>query len=354
MKRYRICVAALLAGSLAACSGADTAELEAPAAAPSTEPQRIEAGYGTVEVYGADNPFISDIVDLGGAFGWSEGPVWIQEGGYLLFTDVPGNAIHKFDPATGDITEWMNPSGPAEVTDEMSSAGANGLLNYGEGRILVPVHGERALFSMDLATKTKTPLATEYKGKRFSSPNDVVVLSDGTIFFTDPPYGLNGQDDSAAKALDFNGVFKLKDGELTVVEQSLRRPNGIVVSPDEQYLYVSEALPEEAAFLRYPINGDGTVGKADRVLDVSAPRAEANFGNPDGMAVSTDGTIFATGPGGIWVLDKNLRTIAKLVMPKPCANAAFGGATGSTLYLTCYDRLVSVETNRTGLEFASN
>ena len=350
MKRYAICAAALLA----ACGGADTPEVETPATVSAADPVSIEAGYATIELYGSDNPFTGDVKDLGGEFAWSEGPVWIGNGNYLLFTDVPGNTIHKYDPAKGRISEWMKPSGPAVITEEMGGAGANGLLNYGDGRILVPSHGERTLFEMDLATKTKTPIATEYKGKRLNSPNDVVVLSDGTIFFTDPPYGLKGQDDSPVKELDFNGVFKLKDGELTVVEQSLSRPNGIVVSPDERYLYVADSLPEKAAFLRYPINGDGTVGKADRVLDVSGPREEAGFGNPDGMAVATDGTVFATGPGGIWVFDKDLRTIAKLVMAKPCANATFGGADGSTLYMTCYDRLVSVETNRTGLEFASN
>ena len=353
MTRWIMATAAAVV--LAACGAAD----DQPASV-SEEDQgpvvtTVDAGYGSIELHGDHDLFPdgAQITDLGGDFGWSEGPVWIRDGGYLLFTDVPGNAIHKYDPATGALSEWMNPSGPSDVTDAMRSPGANGLLNYGEGRILVPVHGERALFAMDLATQTKTPLATAYKGKRLNSPNDVVVHDSGAIFFTDPPYGLAGQDDSDAKELDFNGVFKLAaDGTLTVVDQTLSRPNGIAVSPDGLYLYATEALPEKAAFLRYPIAADGTVGKPDRVLDVSQPRADAGFGNPDGMVVATDGTIFATGPGGLWVMDGNLRTLAKLVMPKPCANATFGGADGSTLYMTCYDRLVSVKTNRTGLEFA--
>lgn len=288
------------------------------------------------------------VEDLGGEFGWSEGPVWMEEG-YLLFTDVPGNSIWKFSEADG-LELWMLPSGSKSVEDYTSSPGANGLYPYGEGKILVPDHGNRALYVMDVETQEKTVLVDNYEDQRLNSPNDVVVHDTGMIYFTDPPYGLKNQDDNPAKELGFNGVFALApDGTLTVVDRSLTRPNGIALSPDGKTLYVANSDPSDSKFIFYPVAADGTVGDGSLFLDVSAERESEGFGNPDGMAVATDGTIFATGPGGVWVISPEGEHLGLIRTGKPVANVTFGDADRKTLYMTSYDRLTRIRTRKTGL-----
>lgn len=288
--------------------------------------------------------------DLGGTFGWSEGPVWVEDG-YLLFTDVPGNTIWKFSDQDG-LSVWMQPSGADPVADYTSSPGANGLLAYGDGTILAPDHGNRALYVLDLDTREKTLLADQYEGQRFNSPNDVVVHSSGTIFFTDPPYGLKDQDNSPAKELGFNGVYALQsDGSITLIEGGLTRPNGVVLSPDGETLYVSNSDPADAKYMVFSVGPDGSVGEGSLFLDVTALLADKGFGNPDGMAVAKDGTIFATGPGGVLVLSPDAEILGLIRTGKPVANVAFGGADGRTLYMTSQDRLTRIQTLKTGLEF---
>lgn len=305
---------------------------------------------------GVDKTVISKnakIEDIGGEFGWSEGPVWIEqeEHGYLLFTDVPGNAIWKFTEE-GGLELWMQPSGAKDIEDYMSSPGANGLFPFKGGEILVPDHGSRALFALDLATQDKRLLADRYNGKRLNSPNDVVVHSSGTIFFTDPPYGLKNQDDNPAKELDFNGVFALSPGgDMTLIDDSLTRPNGIALSPDGSTLYVANSDPDDSKYMSYTVKDDGTVGESRLFLDVNVERKAEGFGNPDGMAVATDGTIFATGPGGVLILSPEGEMQGLIRTGKPVANVAFGDSDGQTLYLTSYDRLMRIRTRKTGLGF---
>lgn len=288
------------------------------------------------------------IEDLGGEFGWSEGPVWM-DAGYLLFTDVPNNSIWKFSEEAG-LELWMQPAGSKIKADYTSSAGANGLFPYGDGKILLPDHGNRALYAMDVETQVKTLLADRFEGKRFNSPNDVVAHPSGVIYFTDPPYGLTDQDESPAKELDFNGVFALSpDGAVTVIDRTLTRPNGIALSPDGATLYVANSDPEDSKFISYPVTQEGAVGQGSLFLDVSVERKAEGFGNPDGMAIATDGTIFATGPGGVWVISPEGESLGIIRTGKPVANVAFGDADRKTLYMTSYDRLTRVKTRKTGL-----
>lgn len=293
-------------------------------------------------------PANAQIEDLGGEFAWSEGPVWIEDG-YLLFTDVPSNAIWKFSDTEG-LSLWMLPAGSKVKEDFTSSPGANGLYPYGAGKILVPDHGNRALYVMDVETQVKTVLVDKFEGKRLNSPNDVVVHSSGMIYFTDPPYGLTNQDDNPAKELDFNGVFALSpDGDLSVIDRTLTRPNGIALSPDGRSLYVANSDPDDSKFMTYPVTADGDVGAGSLFLDVSTERESEGFGNPDGMAVATDGTIFATGPGGVWVISPEGDKLGLIRTGKPVANVAFGDADRKMLYMTSYDRLTRIHTRKTGL-----
>lgn len=290
----------------------------------------------------------AQVEDLGGAFGWAEGPVWI-DAGYLLFTDVPGNTIWRYQDEDG-LSVWMQPSGADPVPDYTSSPGANGLLAYGSDAILLPDHGNRVLSKIDLATQDREVLADRFDGKRFNSPNDVVVHDSGMIYFTDPPYGLSGQDESAAKELDFNGVFALaQDGTVSLIDDSLTRPNGIALSPDGRTLYVANSDPASATFTSYPVTDDGSVGPGTLMVDMTPDLEREGFGNPDGMAVATDGTIFATGPGGVLVMTPDAQLLGTIRTGKPVANVTFGGADRKTLYMTSYDRLFRVETSKQGL-----
>ena len=345
----RSLAALLLATALSACGG-DAGTVE-PTPAPQVDDSLASAVEIDIVKAVDDAPLAADAVveDLGGSFGWSEGPVWIKDGGYLLFTDVPGKTIWRYDDADG-LSVYRQPSTlpGAELADD--AEGANGLFAYGETEILVPDHGSRTLYALSLEDGRARPLATEFEGKRFNSPNDVVVHSNGTLYFTDPPYGLSGDDDPA-KELPYSGVFALSpDGEVSLVDSSLTRPNGIALSPDESTLYVAVSDPKDAKFVAYPVGADGTVGEGEVILDVTEDLAAEGFGNPDGMAVATDGTIFATGPGGLLVLSPDGEIPSRIRMGKPCANATFGND-GTVLYMTCYDQLYRVPTRRTGLGF---
>lgn len=289
----------------------------------------------------------------GDEFGWSEGPVWIREGGYLLFTDVPGNAIYKWSE-TGGLETFLKPSGygGADTEGVFSEPGANGLIP-GDllGTILLGDHGNRAIARLDLATKEKTFLATEFDGKRFSSPNDLLLVEGGAIYFTDPPYGLKGQDASPHKEQPHNGVYLWRpDGSVTLIDDSLTRPNGVVRSPDGRVLYVTVSDPSAALVYAYDLGTDGLPTARRLFADLTPMLAEGYRGYPDGMAVDTDGRLYVTGPGGVHVFLPDGTPVARIVTGTPVANCAFGDD-GSTLYLTSASFLARVRLKTTGLGF---
>ena len=344
----------LLAASslvLASCGNADQAQSAEPS--PSSETQTPETEQSSSDNYigsiDMNTPGILaqdvKIENLGGSFGWSEGPVWIAEDERLLFTDVPGNIIWSYKDGDG-LTKFLEPSGFAgEKPNWMGSPGANGLIRYGENEILLPSHGERGLYAMDLGTKEKRLIVDEYEGKKFNSPNDAVVHNSGVIFFTDPPYGLAKGDSSEAKEISFNGVYAYSpDGQVTLIDESLSRPNGIILSPDGSSLYVANSDSENTIWKTYPVSKDGSVGEGSVFLDATADIAAGMRGNADGMAVDTEGRIFATGPGGVLVISPEGERLGLIRTGKPVANVTFGGPDGNVLYMTSADILARVPT----------
>lgn len=289
----------------------------------------------------------------GDEFGWSEGPVWIREGGYLLFTDVPGNAIYKWSEASG-LETFLKPSGygGADIEGVFSEPGANGLIPGDlPGTILLGDHGNRAIARLDLETKEKTFLATEFDGKRFSSPNDLLLAEGGAIYFTDPPYGLKGQDASTYKEQAQNGVYLWRpDGSVTLIDDSLTRPNGVVRSPDGGTLYVTVSDPAAAHVYAYDLGTDGLPTTRRLFADLTPMLAEGYRGLPDGMAVDTDGRLYVTGPGGVHVFLADGTPIARIATGTPIANCTFGDD-GRTLYLTSASFLARVRLKTTGLGF---
>ena len=334
----------MLAALTLALAGCSTA-----AAPPAAAPERIGAIHRVVP--GLDALIASDapVERLADGFGWAEGPVWIPEnGGYLLFTDVPGNRIHRWSSADG-ASIFLEPSGLARDVSGFREPGANGLIRGPGANILLADHGNRAIASLDLATRRKTMLATHFQGRRFSSPNDLVRAADGAIYFTDPPYGLEGLNDSPLKEQPHNGVYRLDpDGSIALIDDSLSFPNGIILSPDGQTLYVANSDPELAIWVAYTLDAEGGVAGRRIFADATAEVGEARPGLPDGMAVDVQGNLFATGPGGVIVFAPDGTRLGRIETGTAVANCTFGGADGSTLFLASHDMLARVATRTRG------
>ena len=349
----------LLLAALIMCAGCSPKKsaTDTPDKTPVSQakPLTVSSAYETVgSVETIDDSLVSKdakVQKLGGSFMWSEGPVWIKQGGYLLFTDVPGNTIYKFKEGEG-ITEWMKPSGHADPKPNYtSSQGANGLYPFDEKHLIVPDHGNRTLYKLNLETKARSVLAERFEGKRFNSPNDAVLSKAGVIYFTDPPYGLVEQDASDAKELSFNGVYALyPDGALALVDDQLTRPNGVILSPDENTLYVANSDPEDAKWIAYNLDENGMPNERQEILNVTADVKAGEPGLPDGMAVDQSGNLYATGPGGVLILSPKGERLGLIRTGTAIANCAFGDD-GHTLYMTSHNFLARVKTTAKGLHF---
>ncbi len=274
---------------------------------------------------------------------WAEGPLWVpQGGGYLLFSDPPANIVRRWSRSKGTAT-FLSPSGaPGADPAIYREPGANGLtLDHG-GRLLIANSGGRSIDRVDLTNKRRTVLVDRYKGKRFNSPNDMHVARDGAIWFTDPPYGLKGEDASPEREQGINGVYRWREGgEAVLIDGSLSRPNGIALSPDERRLYVAVSDGADPRVMAYDLGRDG-MPTASRVL-VSAKAAHdaGKPGLPDGMKVARDGTLVCSMPGGIAFLTPEGEPIGMIETNVSAANAAFGEG-GRALFVTASDRVLRV------------
>ncbi|KLJ00374.1 SMP-30/gluconolactonase/LRE family protein [Luteimonas sp. FCS-9] len=332
---------------LAACaSPAAPAVDAADGASPFGRLTRWDAGFDAVV---APDARIERLAD---GFTWSEGPAWIADGAYLLFTDVPENRMHRWSEADG-VSVFLDPSGyDGPDTDALREAGANGLLAEPGGTLLLADSGSRLVARLDLATRRKTTLVDRFDGKRLNSPNDLARRSDGSVFFTDPPYGLSGMNDSPAKELDFNGVYRIApDGGLHLLDATVPFPNGIALSPDERTLYVASSDPEAPVWYAYALDADGAVSGRRVFADASDLMADDAPGLPDGMTVAADGTVFATGPGGVLVFAPDGTRLGRIETGGAISNCTFGDD-GRTLYMTADGVLARVRVQTPGLGFA--
>jgi len=288
---------------------------------------------------------------LADGFGWAEGPIWVKSGGYLLFTDVPGNKMWKWSEKDG-LEKFLDPSGAANPDMNVwREAGANGLAILDAKNILLADTGNRGIQKLNLKTKKKKPVAMAFEGKKFASPNDVVRMKNGVIFFTDPPYGFKKFDEAPEIQIKFNGVYRMgKDGKVTAIEKELYRPNGVALSPDESTLYVTQSEPTKAIIMAYSLDKNGNVTEKwlfQDLTDLVSPNAP---GLPDGLTVAADGTVFTSGPGGIVVLSKKGTRLGRIRDGKPTANCKFGDD-GKTLYMTSQNMLARIRLNIAGAGF---
>jgi gluconolactonase len=296
-------------------------------------------------------PRDAKIEKIAEGFGWAEGPLWIKSGGYLLFTDVPGNKMWKWSEK-GGLEKFLDPSGAATFDANIwREAGANGLTFDGPNSILLADTGNRGIQRLDLATKKKTPVAMAFEGKKFSSPNDVVKMKGGVVFFTDPPYGFRKFDDAPEKEIPFNGVYRMgTDGKVTAIEKELTRPNGVALSPDESVLYVAQSEGNKAIINAYPLDKNGNVTGKKLFQDTTDLVSKDAPGAPDGLTVAADGTVFTSGPGGVLVISKDGKRLGRIWDGKQTANCKFGDD-GKTLYMTSSNFVARIRLNVKGAGF---
>ena len=276
---------------------------------------------------------------LAEGFAFIEGPVWVAdksaEGGHLLFSDPNRNRIYTWSEQ-GGLAVFRDRSGYAGADiAEYGQPGSNGLTLDPQGRLTIDEHGNRRVTRLE-ADGRLTVLADRFEGRRLNSPNDLVYRSDGTLYFTDPPFGLPKFDADPRKDLAFSGVYRVAKGRTELLAQDLKGPNGIAFSPDERYLYVTNWDPARKVVTRYPVRADGRLGSGSVFFDMGgAPGEEAL----DGLKVDVLGNLYVSGPGGLWIVSPEGKHLGTLKTPRLAANFAWGGADGRTLYLTARSTL---------------
>jgi gluconolactonase len=285
------------------------------------------------------------IFKLAEGFKFIEGPVWVRDGGYLLFSDPNNNTIYKYTP-DGQLTLFREKSGYAGADiAEYGQPGSNGLTLDPEGRLTIDEHGNRRVTRLERDGRL-TVLADRYQGKRLNSPNDLVYKSDGALYFTDPPFGLPKFYDDPRKELPYSGVFRLAGGTLQLVSKDLIGPNGLAFSPDEKYLYVDNWDVKKKVVMRYEVNADGTLSNGRIFFDMTgAPGEEAL----DGLKVGQQGNLYVSGPGGVWIISSEGKHLGTIKAPKLPANFAWGDVDGRTLYMTSRTGLYRMRLNIPGI-----
>jgi gluconolactonase len=324
----------ILAGGLALIATRLDARTPVAPAAPVARLRRLGAGLDRIVVPGTQPEVIATGIR------WAEGPVWVDAGQYLLFSDPPANIVRRWQRGR-PVAVFLDPSG-APGTDPASirEPGANGLALDAGGALLIANSGGRSIDRLDLRTRKRIVLADRYRGKRFNSPNDLHVARDGSIYFTDPPYGLQGGDDSTLKEQAVNGVYRRRpDGTVDLLDGSLTRPNGIALSPDERRMYVSVSDDTAPRIMVYDLDARGMPGNARVLLDARAMLAGGGPGLPDGMKVARDGTLVCSVPGGMMVMTPEAEPLGLVEHGAPIANCAFGEG-GRALFMAANDRVL--------------
>ncbi|MDJ0693312.1 SMP-30/gluconolactonase/LRE family protein [Mastigocoleus sp. MO_188.B34] len=270
----------------------------------------------------------SQVEKIAEGFKFTEGPLWHPDG-FLLFSDIPADTIYQWKPGE-KARVFRRPSG-----------NANGNTFDKQGRLISGEHGNRRVSRMGKNGKVVT-LASKYQGKRLNSPNDLAVKSDGSIYFTDPPYGIKSEDEE----LGFYGVYRLApDGKLTLLVKDFVRPNGIAFSPDESKLYVNDS--DQGHIRVFDVKPDGTLTNGSIFAQQKDKTKE---GVPDGMKVDIKGNVYSTGPGGVWVFSPTGELLGVIEVPEPPANLAWGGEDYKTLYMTARKSVYSVRLKVPGIK----
>ncbi len=281
--------------------------------------------------------------------GWTEGPVWVRNGGYLLFSDVVKNAIYRWKEGEGESVLLARSGYAGRQPFAGREPGSNGLAIDPDGRLVFCQHGERRILRREPDGRL-TVLVDRYQRKRLNSPNDLVFKANGDLYFTDPPFGLPGAYADRGKELPFQGVYRLaRDGKLTLLTGELSGTNGIAFSPDERTLYVSNADPRRLVWMAYEVRADGTLG-AGRVFYDGTRTFAGRPGTADGLKVDARGNLFAVGPGGVYVFAPDATLLGWFDFGGNVGNVAWG-EDGSTLFVAANAALYRVRLTTVGSGF---
>lgn len=269
-------------------------------------------------------------------FRWCEGPVWIEKEKMLLFSDVPRDTVYKWTAAKGKEV-YLTPSGYTGNIPRGGEMGSNGLLLDKKGRLVLCQCGNKQMALMDAPLDKPVAkyisLAAHYGGKHFNSPNDAAYNRKGELFFTDPPYGLERGENDPKRDILFNGVYKASSkGEVSLITDTLTRPNGIAFFPGEKTMLVSNSDPRKPYWYAFDADGKGSYSHA-RIFFSAAPYAKGVPGLPDGLKIDSKGTVFATGPGGLYFFNKDGKLLGRFRLKEPASNCALS-ADEKTLYIT--------------------
>ena len=267
---------------------------------------------------------------------WSEGPLWLEKQNMLLFSDVPQNTIYKWTEKKGKEI-YLTPSGYTDTVKRGGETGSNGLTLDNNGHLILTQCGNRQIAWMDAPLDKPVAkfnsIANAYNGKKFNSPNDVIVSNSGEFYFTDPPYGLEKNMNDPKKETPFQGVYKVKkSGEVILLVDSITRPNGIILLPGEKTLLVANSDPAKPNWYAFDLTAGDSLTNA-RIFYSTAGGEKGLKGLPDGMKADKAGNIFATGPGGVWIFNKSGKLLGKIIVPEATSNCALSGDE-KTLYIT--------------------
>jgi gluconolactonase len=303
----------------------------------------------TLDLYAPERASSAERIDgrierVAGGFEFTEGPVWSPDGA-LLFSSPNTNAIYRFDPVDERVTVFRSKSGYSGIDiGRYHQPGSNGLTFSPDGRLTICQHGNRRVIRVNPHGDV-TVLADSYEGRRLNSPNDLVYRSDGTLYFTDPAFGLPDVLEDPDKELPFQGVFAVRpDGSMVVVADDLEGPNGLAFSPDEHFLYVGDWDLSHKAVTRYEIAADGSVaGPGELLCDLTNEPGEDAI---DGLEVGRDGRLYVCGPGGIWVLSSEGEKLELISLPEAPHNLAWG-PDERTLYVTALTSIYRIQLEET-------
>lgn len=306
-----------------------------------TPSKETEKGFGRIEVLDQE---ISSLLDTTAALEiiaegheWTEGPLWIEDQQMLLYSDIPRNRIYKWTETKG-AEVYLDSAGYTGSVSRGGESGSNGLLLNADNRLVLCQHGNRQMAIMDADIKTPraffSTIVNTYDGKRLNSPNDAVFRSNGDLFFTDPPYGLEYNMEDSLKELPFQGVYRFSSGKETrLLTDSITRPNGISLINKEKTLLVANSDPEKPFWYLYDLDENDSLTNPRLLMDARRFQGKDVKGGPDGLKVDANGNVFATGPGGVFVFNASGKLLGRILVPEACSNVALTGD-GKTLFIT--------------------